>query len=109
MEINRLRFLRSVALSVAVVSSANGHDSQTRLAEEGRIPDLSGAIGWVNSPPLNPEWLRGKVVLVDFWTYTCISSLRPLPYVKNWAPKYNDAGLIVMACIRLNSHSRKRA
>ena len=60
------------------------------------MPDLSGAIGWLNSTPLNAKRLRGKVVLVDFWTYTCINSLRPLPYVKSWAAKYKDAGFTVI-------------
>jgi len=57
---------------------------------------LDGAIGWLNSAPLNRKSLRGKVVLIDFWTYTCINSLRPLPYVKSWAAKYKDAGLVVI-------------
>jgi len=52
------------------------------LVDEGPMPDLKGAVGWLNSEPLNRKSLRGKVVLVDFWTYTCINSLRPLPYVK---------------------------
>ena len=60
------------------------------------MPELSGAIGWLNSAPLSRKSLRGKVVLVDFWTYTCINSLRPLPYVKAWAVKYKDAGLMQM-------------
>jgi len=60
------------------------------------MPELSGAIGWLNSVPLNRMSLRGKVVLVDFWTYTCINSLRPLPYVTTWAAKYKDAGLVVI-------------
>jgi thiol-disulfide isomerase/thioredoxin len=60
------------------------------------MPDLGGAVGWLNSAALNRKSLRGKVVLVDFWTYTCINSLRPLPYVKGWAPKYRDAGLVVI-------------
>jgi thiol-disulfide isomerase/thioredoxin len=62
----------------------------------GSLPDLDGAIGWLNSPPLHRKSLRGKVVLIDFWTYTCINSLRPLPYVKAWAAKYKDAGLVVI-------------
>jgi thiol-disulfide isomerase/thioredoxin len=66
------------------------------LADEGALPDLGGAIGWLNSAPLSDKSLRGKVVLVDFWTYTCINSLRPLPYVKSWAAKYKDAGLVVV-------------
>jgi thiol-disulfide isomerase/thioredoxin len=66
------------------------------LGDEGSMPDLGGAIGWLNSAPLNGKSLRGKVVLVDFWTYTCINSLRPLPYVKSWAAKYKEAGLAVI-------------
>ena len=60
------------------------------------MPGLDGAIGWVNSVPLNRKSLRGKVVLVDFWTYTCINSLRPLPYVSAWAARYKSAGLVVI-------------
>jgi thiol-disulfide isomerase/thioredoxin len=66
------------------------------LRDEGAMPDLNGAIGWLNSAPLSGKSLRGKVVLVNFWTYTCINSLRPLPYVKSWAAKYKDAGLVVI-------------
>ena len=66
------------------------------LGDEGSMPDLDGAIGWLNSAPLSRRSLRGKVVLVNFWTYTCINSLRPLPYVKSWAAKYKDAGLVVI-------------
>ena len=66
------------------------------LRDEGAMPDLDGAIGWLNSAPLSRKSLRGKVVLVNFWTYTCINSLRPLPYVKSWAAKYKDAGLVVI-------------
>jgi thiol-disulfide isomerase/thioredoxin len=66
------------------------------LADEGAMPELDGAIGWLNSAPLNRKSLRGKVVLVDFWTFTCINSLRPLPYVKSWAAKYKDVGLVVI-------------
>jgi len=75
---------------------ASARKSQVAPADEGPLPDLSGAIGWLNSAPLNRKALRGKVVLVDFWTYTCINSLRPLPYVKSWAAKYKAAGLVVI-------------
>src|SRR5690348_17793567 len=68
--------------------------ASTVFADEGSMPDLGGAIGWLNSEPLNRKSLHGKVVLVDFWTYTCINSLRPLPYVRTWAAKYKDAGLV---------------
>ena len=53
-------------------------------------------VDWLNSPPLTPEGLRGKVVLVDFWTYSCINCLRTLPYVRAWAEKYKDQGLVVI-------------
>jgi thiol-disulfide isomerase/thioredoxin len=58
------------------------------------MPDLGGAIAWLNSPPLDRQSLRGKVVLVDIWTYSCINRLRQFPYVMNWAAKYKDAGLL---------------
>jgi thiol-disulfide isomerase/thioredoxin len=67
-----------------------------RLGDEGAMPELDGAIGWLNSAPLNRKSLHGKVVLINFWTYTCINSLRPLPYVKSWAAKYKEAGLVVI-------------
>jgi len=70
--------------------------AELTLRDEGGMPDLGGATGWLNTPPLNRKSLRGKVVLIDFWTYTCINSLRPLPYVKGWAAKYRDAGLVVI-------------
>jgi thiol-disulfide isomerase/thioredoxin len=66
------------------------------LGDEGAMPDLDGAIGWLNSVPLSRKSLRGKVALVNFWTYTCINSIRPLPYLRNWAAKYNDAGFVVI-------------
>ncbi len=66
------------------------------LPVEGTLPSLSGATTWLNSPPLTPEALRGKVVLVDFWTYSCINCLRSLPYVEAWAQKYKDQGLVVI-------------
>ena len=69
---------------------------QPSLGDEGAMPELDGAIGWLNSAPLSRQSLRGRVVLVNFWTYTCINSLRPLPYVKSWAAKYKDAGLVVI-------------
>lgn len=66
------------------------------LQFEGAFPSLSGATGWLNSPPLTAMSLRGKVVLVDFWTYSCINSIRQLPYVRAWARKYQDKGLVVI-------------
>jgi cytochrome c biogenesis protein CcdA/thiol-disulfide isomerase/thioredoxin len=66
------------------------------LPVEGTLPPLSGATQWLNSPPLTAQSLRGKVVLVDFWTYSCINCLRTLPHVEAWARKYRDAGLVVI-------------
>ena len=66
------------------------------LAVEGELPPLTGAVQWLNSPELTRESLRGKVVLIDFWTYSCINCLRALPYVKAWAEKYKDKGLVVI-------------
>ena len=66
------------------------------LPVEGVMPPLSGATTWINSPPLTREQLRGKVVVVDFWTYSCINCLRALPYVRAWAEKYKDQGLVVI-------------
>jgi thiol-disulfide isomerase/thioredoxin len=67
-----------------------------RLPIEGDFPSLAGATAWLNSPPLTPEGLRGKVVLADIWTYTCINWLRTLPYVRAWAEKYKPQGLVVI-------------
>jgi thiol-disulfide isomerase/thioredoxin len=66
------------------------------LPVEGQLPSLAGATGWLNSPPLTAAGLRGRVVLVDFWTYTCINWLRQLPYVRAWAEKYQGDGLVVL-------------
>ena len=75
------------------MSAAHGSGD---LPVEGEVPSFAGATLWLNSPPLTPEALRGKVVLVDFWTYSCINCLRALPYVKSWYAKYKDHGLVVI-------------
>jgi thiol-disulfide isomerase/thioredoxin len=66
------------------------------LAIEGEMPPLNGAEEWLNSAPLTAEGLKGKVVLIDFWTYSCINCLRAIPYVRAWAEKYKDRGLVVI-------------
>ncbi|WGJ15756.1 cytochrome c biogenesis protein CcdA [Methylocapsa sp. D3K7] len=66
------------------------------LPVEGALPSLSGAVEWLNSPQLTADALKGKVVLVDFWTYSCINCLRAIPYVRAWAEKYKDQGLVVI-------------
>src|SRR4051812_9736078 len=78
----------------------SGHDSaastSTLTSRFNRsMPALKDASGWVNSAPLDLHDLRGKVVLVDFWTYTCINWRRTAPYLRLWAHKYKDAGLVV--------------
>ncbi len=67
-----------------------------QLPDEGDFPSLAGATEWLNSQPLTAAGLRGKVVLIDFWTYTCINWRRTLPYVRAWADKYKDHGLVVI-------------
>ena len=76
------------AKPVAVAGSA--------LPVEGVFPELNGATGWLNTPPLTRDALAGKVVVVDFWTYSCINCLRALPYIRAWAAKYKDHGLVVL-------------
>ncbi|MEB0055279.1 cytochrome c biogenesis protein DipZ [Variovorax sp. RTB1] len=66
------------------------------LPDEGALPSFSGAVEWLNSPPLTAEQLRGKVVLVDFWTFGCINCRNALPYVREWNRKYKDQGLVVV-------------
>ena len=81
-------FLRSLAHRLA--------GDEARLPVEGHLPSFEGATGWLNSEPLTPEGLRGRVVLVDFWTYTCINWLRTAPYLKAWDAKYRDLGLTIV-------------
>jgi cytochrome c biogenesis protein CcdA/thiol-disulfide isomerase/thioredoxin len=69
---------------------------EAELPVEDLMPSLAGAQEWLNSPPLSLEALKGKVVLVDFWTYSCINCLRSIPYVRAWAEKYKDHGLVVI-------------
>ena len=77
------------------------HATSARLPVEGRLPSFEGATGWHNSPPLTAAGLQGKIVLVNFWTYTCVNWLRQLPYVRAWAAKYADHGLVVILVIIL--------
>ena len=72
------------------------HTAAPRLPFEGELPSFDGATGWLNSPPLTPAGLRGKVVLASFWTYTCINWLRQLPYLRAWAGKYSGQGLVLI-------------
>lgn len=82
--------------SMMTVGLKNVATSPLNLPAEGALPDLSGAVKWLNSAPLTAADLKGKVVLIDFWTYSCINCLRSLPYVNAWAKKYHDQGLVVI-------------
>ena len=70
--------------------------AKAQSGNDGVLSSLSSATEWLNSPPLTAASLRGKVVLIDVWTYTCINWLRTLPYVRAWAEKYKDQGLVVI-------------
>ena len=87
---------RTVLRSADRLFRATTHPAAVQLPVEGSLPSLAGATRWLNSPPLTPAGLRGSVVLVDFWTYTCINWLRTLPYLRAWADKYEDHGLTVI-------------
>jgi thiol-disulfide isomerase/thioredoxin len=91
---SRRRFLGTVMTTSAAARYALGE--KTRLTVEGQFPPLGGATHWLNSQPLAPANLRGKVVLIDFWTYTCINWMRTLPYTRAWEDKYKSHGLIVI-------------
>jgi thiol-disulfide isomerase/thioredoxin len=92
----------SMAGSGSMAMTASGTMTMTAvpgasvLPVEGLMPPLDGAVAWLNSPPLTRDGLKGKVVLVDFWTYSCINCLRSIPYVRAWAEKYKDRGLVVI-------------
>ncbi len=101
--LTRLSLARTAGLEQMLVNNtALRRPTQTipvagsSLPVEGNFPPLTGATLWLNAPPLTPAQLRGKVVLVDFWTYSCINCLRALPYVNAWAAKYKDHGLVVI-------------
>src|SRR5580700_2087812 len=87
---NRAFLIGAAALIFGVAAIAAG------ARDEERMPDFDGAVAWLNSAPLSAKSLRGKVVLVNFWTYSCINSLRELPYIAGWASKYKDSGLVVI-------------
>lgn len=100
---DRRRFLRSGAMSIVAVSlGMMGSVIQPATAAvlqlpiEGELPSLAGATSWLNAQPLTAAGLRGKVVLINFCTYTCINWLRSLPYVRAWSEKYRDRGLVVI-------------
>src|SRR5476649_1620016 len=105
MKANRLLLAAILASTMGVLSAAHAEDGSAlqpktpapiQLPVQGDLPSLGGATEWLNSRPLTATGLRGKVVLVNFWTYSCINSLRQLPYVRAWAAKYKNQGLVVI-------------
>jgi hypothetical protein len=82
--------------TIGGVIEGTGREAAAELPIEGELPGLDGANAWLNSKPLNPAGLRGKVVLVQFCTYSCVNWLRTLPYVRVWAERYRDDGLVVI-------------
>jgi len=101
-------FVGAVAVAIALYTTPTFHskipadftvnaaESHSVLDDLGTMPDLNGGVAWLNSAPVNSRSLRGNIVLVNFWTYTCINSLRALPYIKAWADKYQKSGLVVL-------------
>src|SRR5215213_7631663 len=99
--VDRRTFLRTAAAALAaarsdVLRSCKDSHSMERLELTDELPALGSATGWINSPALTGESLKGKVVLVQFWTFTCINWLRTLPYIRAWAQLYKNAGLVVI-------------
>ena len=94
--------LHALALVAAIcwsaIAGSTDADAQEPPSIVGSSPlgGLTGATGWLNSKPLTAKELKGKVVLVDFWAYSCINCLRSLPYIEAWAQKYKDSGLVVI-------------
>jgi thiol-disulfide isomerase/thioredoxin len=100
---DRRRFLGVAAMTIGAASLGTTGSLMERMMPaavqsiiDGELASLRAANEWLNSPPLTAAGLRGKVVLIDFWTYTCINWLRTLPYVSAWAKKYKDRGLVVI-------------
>ncbi|MBV9528197.1 MAG: cytochrome c biogenesis protein DipZ [Sphingomonas sp.] len=89
---------RKLGLGNQMAESATISDRSGRLVlpVEGRLPSLGGLGPWINSEPLTAAQLRGKVVLIDFWTYSCINCLRTLPYLKAWDDRYRKDGLVII-------------
>jgi thiol-disulfide isomerase/thioredoxin len=92
---NRLKTITAAALFTVIAASAGAAQAGS-LAQPASAPEFTGIDKWLNSEPLTLQQLRGKVVLVDFWTYSCINCVHTLPYVKTWNQKYKDQGLVVV-------------
>jgi thiol-disulfide isomerase/thioredoxin len=89
-------FIQMPAAGAGGLGDVAGRADSSGLPLLGALPSFEGATAWLNSPPLTTARLRGKVVLVDFWTYSCINCIRTLPHVRAWAEKYRAQGLVVI-------------
>ena len=94
--LTRFSKVETVSLENKLLALSRSGDEKAVAPVMGEMPELSGAVLWLNSKPLTKADLKGKVVLVDFWTYSCINCLRTLPYVKAWEEKYRADGLVVI-------------
>jgi len=94
--VDRRRFLGKSVMALVAMQFASLPSMQAQFEQISELPSLTGATQWLNSPPLTPAGLRGKVVLVDFWTYSCINWRRTLPYLRAWEKKYKDQGLVIL-------------
>jgi thiol-disulfide isomerase/thioredoxin len=97
-EINprRRRFVGNAAMTIAAAQFGTLASAKAWFGDRGELSALANATTWLNSQPLTAAELRGRVVLIDFWTYSCINWRRQLPYVRAWAGKYKDQGLVVI-------------
>ena len=111
--IDRRRFLANAVMTISAVrlgvaGCASAESPATiRLPSEGGLQPLSGATEWLNSPPLMAHSPRGSVVLVNFWTFSCINSIRVLPYLRAWDAKYKKQGLVVVGVVALEFEFEK--
>lgn len=92
----RAALAAALLLTVYLFGTGFSAYSSPAVGDQGKAPEFTGIDHWLNSPPLTMQSLRGKVVLVDFWTYSCINCINTLPYVKQWHEKYKDQGLVVV-------------
>jgi thiol-disulfide isomerase/thioredoxin len=93
---DRRRFVGAVVMTLGASQLGLIGSAKSLLATEDDLPSLTGATGWLNSQPLTRADLRGKVALIDFWTYSCINWRRTVPYLRAWVEKYKDHGLVVI-------------
>jgi len=94
--LSQFTFLSTARTEQKLIANLADQPGITKVNEMISMPPLTGATQWFNSKPLSSDMLRGKVILVDFWTYSCINCLRTLPYLKAWDEKYRDQGLVII-------------